>query len=806
MKIERIERKPHIKTVICKILAIIMGVSHLSMLNPITADASTYTFEKPNITVVKPISLINGDFSSPKIGEALSQFPPNIHNVQYFIAANYSGAQVPGWCSIPTNTANVGLQYYNCIQYFSKKNGNGEPLDPTNNPDGQWVEVNGHFLNRLYQVVDTVPGTRVYWEFHHRAGTYYTNPAGNVVTSKDWIDVLNFGLRPAGDPKNPLTGDQIIRTSKSDGWQWYRRFGSYEVPAGQTQTEFVYEAVSAGSGINVIGNELTGLSFQTGSSLISEKAIFNSNGDRIDGGYGAYSDIITMRIKVTNWGETDAAPCVLTDELWDGLTFVSGEVTDGDVTGFLSEEDGVVTVNFGEGATESTGGTLKGSKSMGTSGNVEESLNTGKGQQAVIEIKAKVTGAPGSTIKNQSKITYNDKNYELENRAGLTAYSCIDYEKESAKDLGNPLKPGKFTMNILNPDGTVKAAHNAVDINNEETYVNQFTIVDRQINGTVWTDNDREDGMIGDSEKLLEGQTIWMQVKNNNGEWADAADLSGEALSTTTKADGTYSFAGILPGTYRVVMNRGDYTTSKFMNDDAIPVVVTAAKTQGSVDNDASKDGALAVVQELDFTKDVFTPEAHTYYAHNADIGLMPTVKAAVSKTVGEYVDKNIAFEFNITFKHDDGTFFAKGETLAYKGGVLAGSGATAPADGSIAIGDHGVGSIKLTHGQTITIAGISENATIVVAETPVSGCVASYQIDGGSRQEGTTSIDIAMEKADKSVAFLNEYMVTPTGVDQKKPSGFAPVVILFLCAAGGGFYFHKRRLQAGRGYVGKHS
>ena len=185
-----------------------------------------------------------------------------------------------------------------------------------------------------------------------------------------------------------------------------------------------------------MGNFLDDIKFQTGASLITEKAITNSSGQRIDGGYGAYSDIVTVTMKITNWGETDAAPCVLTDTLWDGLQFVpgSGTVTgDSGVVGNVSCSGSTVTANIGVGATTAAGGTIKGSQSMGTSG------TTGKGQSVIVTYKAKITGTPGSTVKNQASVSYNDKGYESYNpgRPDLLFYRRLrDLRRELPRRCG----------------------------------------------------------------------------------------------------------------------------------------------------------------------------------------------------------------------------------------------------------------------------------------------------------------------------------------------------------------------------------
>ena len=488
---------------------------------------------------------------------------------------------MPGWSTFPKVWVHPPANNW-LIEFWRNFNG----VIPAEGE--QHVELNAWTDGRLYQNVATTPGTRLYWQYAHRGR------AGN--------DTMRFSLRPAGHPNVNPTGDEIMATTTTGNIAWQYVRGAYTVPAGQTNTQFAFEAMASAGGSLGAGNFLDDISFYTGASPVIEKAIINSEGNRIDGAYGAYSDIVTIRIKVTNWGEADASPCVLTDVLWDGLEYVGCTVTgDDDITGSAAVNGDEVTVYFGEGAEDGVGGALRGSYSM------ETSATTGMGQQAVIEIQAKITGVPGSTVKNQASVNYNDLLFEEHNPAeGMTTYSVIDYEKDDANDIGDPGVVGGFTMNMLNDDGTVRVAYNAVDINNEETYVNQFVIVDRKINGTVWTDAN-EDGNMDAGERLWEGQTVKLQVKNTGGEWVDADDYSGTALVTTTDANGYYSFAGLLSGVYRVVTQKSGYRVSDVKNDTLPPVVLSSTATQGTIDNDAEADGEWVVIQELDITADTFT-------------------------------------------------------------------------------------------------------------------------------------------------------------------------------------------------------
>jgi uncharacterized repeat protein (TIGR01451 family) len=653
-------------------MAIIMiGTAAVTIFSEETAKAEIYTFHQPTIEVIKPINFINGSFEEPSMdSDAVTPLVKWCDN-----AYTYKQKDVPGWKTYPVNrsyiTNNNSYGYKNfkysdfafaielqksghCIQddetvYFASHCADGN----------QYAEINAEYPQRLNQTCATVPGSRIYWQFAHVA------KPGQTTNSKNGIDVTKFYLRAGGNngsvtPTNSnvmttartngygvssssssdLKGAKVTNNENNKGWAYYR--GAYTVPAGQTSTEFGWQVVSQSTSELDLGNYVDDIKLQTGSLLVVEKGIYNSSGTRIDGGYDEYNDTISIKIKVTNWGETDAAPCVLSDTLWDGLTYVSGSVSgDSGITGTVSCTNGVVKANIGSGATASVGGTIKGSQSMGTSS------TTGKGQQAIVTIRAKITGAPGSTIKNQASVTYNDKNYESYNTNGLTSYSCVDYEISDAHNLGDSTKSGNYTMNILNSDGTTSASYSNVDTNNEDTYVNRFNITDREVDGTLWYDAN-ENGNIDSSEIKLNGQTVKMQVTTDNGAtWTDAKDWSGDVLITTTGTTGQYSFTGMLSGKYRVLANVDDAERVVNKKSSALPTeVVTTTGTQGNYDNDAqtatvtNNGSTWAVVQTLD--KTTTTPVANTYYTHNVDFGIVPTISLSKGSRVTSSGSTNV--------------------------------------------------------------------------------------------------------------------------------------------------------------------
>jgi uncharacterized repeat protein (TIGR01451 family) len=476
------------RTLFFKVVSIAMAIAMIgttattvlpALLPKDTAQAATYTFHQPTIAVSKPVDFKDGSFEDMEATMVVSHTILNTYGTVNIPSSWTTKSQY--WSTFPVSIAGndgYGITSMNDPRCWL--------LEISNSPStyglssvangSNFAELNAYAAGRIYQNIATVPRSRIYWQFAH---------AGRTGASASTPDIMRFSLKPAGDVATaPTAVQQITATATSTDWTYHR--GVYTVPTGQTNTQFGFEAVSSSIGHSDYGNLLDDIKFQTGASLIIEKGISNSSGTRIDGGYGEYSDVISIKIKVTNWGETDAAPCVMNDTLWDGLKFVSGTVTnpDGTTTSNVScDTSGKVTAYIGTGATASAGGTLKGSQSMDTSG------TTGKGEQTTVTIRAKITGAPGSTIYDQASVNYNDKGFENYNpTGGLTSYSLVDYQMDDTNDLGVTGKSGHYTMNILNPDGSTAVGYSNVNLSVQDTYVNRFTVVNRELDGTVWND------------------------------------------------------------------------------------------------------------------------------------------------------------------------------------------------------------------------------------------------------------------------------------------------------------------------------
>jgi len=155
--------------------------------------------------------------------------------------------------------------YYIEIQRRDSQWGTGGGELPWFTPDGgmQWAELNAEVEGRLYQICDTVPGTKVYYEFYHGArAIWYT----------DNEDVMDFRLRGVDNNGNYTPGEYKIPckdsyTKEATTYKWGHYVGSYVIPTGQTKTEFSFESVSTTSGDQSVGNLLDAVRFYTNSYM-----------------------------------------------------------------------------------------------------------------------------------------------------------------------------------------------------------------------------------------------------------------------------------------------------------------------------------------------------------------------------------------------------------------------------------------------------------------------------------------------------------------------------------------------------------
>ncbi|WP_330957842.1 DUF7601 domain-containing protein [Olsenella absiana] len=195
----------------------------------------------------------------------------------------------------------------------------------------------------------------------------------------------------------------------------------------------------------------------------------------------------------------------------------------------------------------------------------------------------------------------------------------------------------------------------------------------------------------------------------NEGSLTVSKSVVGETNSTTaftftvtlgdTNINGTYGDMSFTNGVAKVTLKAGEsakaehlpagttYTVAETSNAD---YASTATGTSGAIAKDATATAAFTNTR---------------------------LYKLTLSKTVsGQAADASQPFTLKVTLKDANGTPLS-GE-YDYTGGSVSGSGATAPADGKIAFGADGTGSVTLTAGQQVTIAGIPSGTTYTVEET----------------------------------------------------------------------------------------
>ena len=110
--------------------------------------------------------------------------------------------------------------------------------------------------------------------------------------------------------RNDAQNNVIGYWGVSYGWKHY--YGEYTVPAGQSQTEFAFQAGTGPSRVKS-GNYLDGVSFKSSSFLTVDKCIKDSEGRRIS--FVKPGDELTVELIIKNWGEIAADNIIITDRM-----------------------------------------------------------------------------------------------------------------------------------------------------------------------------------------------------------------------------------------------------------------------------------------------------------------------------------------------------------------------------------------------------------------------------------------------------------------------------------------------------------
>ena len=210
------------------------------------------------------IALENSGFEQPSIGSGYRIF---------------NHALLPGWSTTATDKAvELWVSGFQGVPSFAGT---------------QFAELNANQPSALYQDLATRPGMSIHWSLAHRG--------------RNGVDVMRVLIGP---PHGPLREVAQI----SDGNRaWGRHNGEYMVPAGQTQTRFQFEAVSAAGGPSV-GNFLDDITFGNDACIELRKS-----GEIL--GTGAPGDRVRWTVSATNRGGSPATDLFISDPIVAGTTY-----------------------------------------------------------------------------------------------------------------------------------------------------------------------------------------------------------------------------------------------------------------------------------------------------------------------------------------------------------------------------------------------------------------------------------------------------------------------------------------------------
>lgn len=246
--------------------------------------------ECSGLTSSGPVSLINGAFDAPDVDD------PNPTYVKSWgsqdKAVLYHEDDVPGWKTTATDhKIEIWESGFGGFQSYAGH---------------QFAEINANQNAALYQDVQSTPEAVMTWSFAHR---------GRVSSSKaDSIRLL------IGPPGGPYVEQGRFGTTNS-AWALYK--GIYKVPAGQTTTRYLYEAISTANGNASMGNFLDAIRFYSS----DVNCPINTDGDSLVNSLDLDSDDDGIADLVEAGGE---------DQDWNGI---ADDLTDTDGDGLVDMYD-----------------------------------------------------------------------------------------------------------------------------------------------------------------------------------------------------------------------------------------------------------------------------------------------------------------------------------------------------------------------------------------------------------------------------------------------------------------------------------
>ncbi|AXG68994.1 serine-aspartate repeat-containing protein D [Kordia sp. SMS9] len=186
-----------------------------------------------------------------------------------------------------------------------------------------------------------------------------------------------------------------------------------------------------------------------------------------------------------------------------------------------------------------------------------------------------------------------------------------------------------FTYTLTTP-GQIDTSSTIVNVDNVNFGINEVLVIDYAISGTVF-DDDNENATQDAGEANLDGITVTLYADNNADGVLDVADTT--ITTTTTAADGTYSFAGVtVQNTLTIVTVPGN--TATFTYTLTTPSQVNTSSTNVNVDN---VDFGINEVEVIDYNiSGVVFDDDNEDGNNDASEGRIPNVVVRLYEDVNE--------------------------------------------------------------------------------------------------------------------------------------------------------------------------
>jgi len=374
-------------------------------------------------------------------------------------------------------------------------------------------------------------------------------------------------------------------------------------------------------------------------------------------------------------------------------------------------------------------------------------IDTGMGIQWQYNVAAGATqsvsggtafGSPGNIQITGKDVTF--LNPDKEDASKTVAHSAINVTNSnivlSQNDWNIEGLPDGITVTGITDSLTVSAANTT---NFNLTYSANLSVLPGTYPVHYTITNGTETYTFTDNITVIRDEVKITDEVRNEDDTENTAAISGIGVAAISPATGAIIYK-YYDGKLSWTLDSGNYEIKK----------ITVGETELTATELVwAKANNYLTFDEMTEDKDVVI-----YVGEPSE---EPTNKVTVSKTVVGG-SSGQSFAFTITVKDEDGAALADETELNCIGGIIPGSGATAPVMTTLTLDANGQAAFHLTDGQTLEIIGIPAEGKIQVVETAAIGYEAAHTVDGVASaavdQKNTGSID--MENVDKNIAFYN--------------------------------------------------